>query len=156
MRQLIAELSSRDRWSVFGWTFHLATGGVRLFSRADRDDPSARWGRKTLATATMGGVVALVMAVLIAAPLSMVYRSPIDISPFVSFYWLPFMYLAARFVWRRGNAALIKPAAGAWNKPITIEQVRFLPMSMPTGGHPNLNLIRHGLLIAGQHSEVQG
>jgi len=151
-RQLIAKLSSRDRKAIFSWTFHLATGAAGLFSRSDRNDPFAQswadWGRKTLMVGVMGGVAAVILAVLIAAPISMVYRNPLDISPIVPILWLPFIYLGAKFVWRRGNAALIKPAAGNWNTSISLEKATFVPMSMPRGGHSNLNILRHGLLIA--------
>ncbi|MDP1809165.1 MAG: hypothetical protein Q8L35_06470 [Actinomycetota bacterium] len=152
MRLLIDKLSSRDNRAVFGWTFHLATGGARLFSRLDQDDPAAGYWRRTLTTALIGGVYAVIMAVLFAASIGLklassgaVHRS-IDVSKILPAFWLPFVYLAARFVWRWANAALIKTAAGDWNKPITLEQITFLPMSI-TGAYPNLNLLRHGLLI---------
>ena len=152
LRQLIAKLSSRDSRAVFGWTFHLATGGARLFSRPDRGDPQAEswaeWGRKILIMAAVGGAGVIVIGVLIAASISTLLGRPIDISPIVPVFWLPVVYLAARFVWRRVNAALIKTAAGDFNRPITLEQVTFLPMSMPMGSHPNLDLLRRGLLIA--------
>jgi hypothetical protein len=148
IRHLIAELSHRDNRE---WTFHLATGGVRLFSKAD-DGPFAQswgeWGRKTLLIGIMGGIAAVFMAVVIAAPLSGIFGHAIDISAIVPFAWLPFAYLVAMFVWRRGNAMLIKPATGNWNRPIVLEQATFLPMSQPLGSHANLNILRNGLLIA--------
>lgn len=158
MRQLIAALASRDQKAVFGWTFHLATGGAGLFSRADKSDPFAQswaeWGRKTLLIGALGGVGVVIMAILFAAPLSMVYRTPIDVSPIVPVLWIPFIFLAIRFAWRRGNAALIKPAAGNWNKPVAVEATTFVPMQIPLGAHPNLRLMRHGLLIAKKKTPV--
>ncbi|HZD58853.1 MAG TPA: hypothetical protein VE439_00160, partial [Anaerolineae bacterium] len=147
LRQLIEKLSARDSRAVFGWTFHLATGGARLFSRVDQDDPFAGYWRKMLVSGVVGGVYWVAIAVLIAAPISMMFGRPIDISPIVPVFWLPLVYLVARFVWRKGNAALIKMAAGDWNRPITLEQVVFLPMSEQVDSYQNLNLLRSGLLI---------
>ena len=148
LRHLIARLSARDSRLIIGWTFHLATGGARLFAGADRDDPAAGYWRRTIMTAVIGGVFAVILAGLVAASISTAFGRPLDISPIVPVFWLPFAYLAARFAWGRGNAALIKTAAGDWNRPITLAQATFLPMTVTTGGHPNLNLLRHGLLIA--------
>lgn len=148
MGSLIGELSSIDNRPISRWTFHLATGGVSLFSRVDRDDLQDRWGHKTLMVGVIGGVVTTTMALLIAAPISMAFGRPIDISPVLPVFWLPLIYLVARFVWRRVHAMLIKTAAGDWNRPITLEKATLMPMSIQLGGHANLNLLRHGLLIA--------
>lgn len=153
VRRLVAELSSRDAKAVFAWTFHLATGARRLFTKPDKDDPQANWGRKTVAVGLIGGVMTIVMAVLIAAPISMVIGRAIDISRIVPVLWAPFVAAALWYTWQRVNAALIKPGAAGWNTAISLEKVVFRPMSEPLGGHPNLVLMRSGLLLAEKYDD---
>lgn len=153
--RLCASLTSRDPGRVFAWTFHLNTGGARLFSRLDRDDPDAGYWRRTLAVALIGGFYSVLLAGIFATSIGLKLASAsgnkrlaIDISAILPAFWLPPVLIASLLVWKWLNAALIKPAVGAWNGPISFEKVAFFPIRKPISSHPNLNLLRRGLLMA--------
>jgi hypothetical protein len=56
LRRLLTKLQARNDLEVGKWTFHLAAGGSFLFSAADKDDPTAQWGRNILLAAAVGGI----------------------------------------------------------------------------------------------------
>jgi hypothetical protein len=156
-RRLCAKLASRDAGAVSAWTFHLGTGGARLFSRLDKEDPNAGYWRRTLTVALIGGTYSTLLGVIFAASIGLKLASDsgnnsraIDISALMPAFWLPPVLIAFVLIWKWLNAALMKPAVGDWNSPITLEKVTFLPMQKPISSHPNLNLLRPGFLMAGR------
>lgn len=154
IKALVKQLSARPHASVFGWTYHLATGGALLFSATPKRSFSSEWLRLILVSATVIG--SLVVALLVIFINSLSGALPLWLA--VMALLLPLFALVLWTGWSIGATLVTRLAAQKWNHAIWVSAIRLRTMERPKDGRQRFHLLYPGMVEGfdiPEHREAQ-
>ncbi len=142
IKNLVKQLAARPHAAVFGWTYHLATGGALLFSATPKRNFSSEWVRLILvSTVVIGSLMVALMVIFIN---SLSGALPIWLA--VAALLLPFFALVLWVGWSVGATLLTRLAAQKWNHAIWVSAIRLQPMERPKDGRQRFHLLYPGMV----------